>query len=175
MKVCQHRVSRSGICDRRIHPLIGFQVSPPRLIFGLFCLSAMTFGANLTSVKTVYIETLGTKPGAPELSRSLAAELKRTAGLRLVSSKDQADAFIQGDAEIWTRGYISLNPRSGTDPHKGQRIYGGLLSVELRGRDNSVLWSSLATPRSGTGDVEKDLSHQVAKRLKTAIDKEKHP
>ncbi len=131
--------------------------------------------ASLSSVKTVYIETLGSKPGAADMTKRLATELEKTAGLRLATSKDLADAYIHGDMEIWIRGHISLNPRAGDAATHGQPIYGGVLSVELRGRDNSVLWSYLATLHAGGGDVEKDLSRQVAKSLKTAIAKDSHP
>jgi hypothetical protein len=173
--MCQHSPVWPHNRNRLTHDRIAVGAPSIRGILGLLAWSALTFGASLSNVKTIYIETLGTKPGSSELTKKLATELEKTAGLHLVKTKDQADAYIHGDGEIWIRGHISLNPRSGTDPHKGQPVYGGLLSVELRGRDNSVLWSYLATPRPGDEDVQKDLIHQVAKGLKIAIEKERHP
>lgn len=171
----QRSALMAGIQNLRMQVRTAFRPRALSEVFLIFSMTGIALGGSLTSVKTVYIESLGTKPGASEMSKQLAAELKKTAGLQLTLNKAQADAFIDGDGEIWTRGHISLNPRSGNASGKGQPVYGGVLSVELRSRDNSVLWSYLATPHSRVSDVEKDLSHQVAKSLKTAIDKDHHP
>lgn len=173
--MCQHRCLNLRIHELRIHKGLRFGLQRVGAGVLLLCVAGLAPGASLSSVKTVYIETLGTKPGASDLAKRLAGELEKTAGLRLTANKDLADAYVQGDGEIWTRGHISLNPRAGNAPGRGQPVHGGVLSVELRGRDNSVLWSYLATPHSGAADVPKDLSRQVAKSLKTAIDKERRP
>jgi hypothetical protein len=124
----------------------------------------------LAAVKSVRVETLGSKPGAADVVKELDRELRKTAGLQ-VADAGNADATIRGDCEIWVRGYVSLNPRAGSGPGRGTPIYGGFLSVELRDRQNGVLWSYLATPHAGTADAARDLSRQVARSLKLALEK----
>jgi hypothetical protein len=58
-----------------------------------------------------------------------------------------------------------LNPRAGTSPTNGQAVYGGYISVELKDRAGVTLWSYLATPRSGSKDIARDLSKDVVKHL----------
>jgi hypothetical protein len=125
----------------------------------------------LAAVKSVRVETLGSKPGSADVLKELDRELQKTAGLHLAPAAGDADATIRGDCEIWVRGYVSLNPRAGTGPGRGTPVYGGFLSVELRGRNNAVLWSYLATPHPGASDAARDLSRQVARSLKLALEK----
>jgi hypothetical protein len=117
----------------------------------------------------VYVGSLGSKPGAVDLQKQLTEELRKVSGIRVVSSEAKADAVIQGQGEVWARGYYSLNPRAGNAPGRGQPILGGFLSVELVSRSDGVLWSYLAAPHPGAEDVEQDLAKQVTRNLKLAI------
>lgn len=76
--------------------------------------------------------------------------------------------MLTGDGDTYIRGYISLNPRSGTRPGDGEPVYDGFLSVELKGKNDEVLWSYLATPRFQSSHVERDLAKQVVRKMEQA-------
>jgi hypothetical protein len=84
----------------------------------------------------------------------------------VAASPQAADAVIGGTGETWIRGYYSLNPRVrsvGSDAHP---IYGGYLSVELKGRGGETLWSYLVTPRRfGPEDIGRNLCGQIVRKL----------
>jgi hypothetical protein len=142
------------------------------LLVSLVTVASAALAADpLAAVKSVRIETLGSKPGSAEVLKELDHELQKTAKLRVADAAGEADATIRGDCEIWVRGYVSLNPRAGSGPGRGTPVYGGFLSVELRDRHNAVLWSYLATPHAGSSDAARDLSRQVARSLKEALEK----
>jgi len=128
-------------------------------------------GASPLEGLTVYVDSLGAKPGAADLQKQLSEELRSVSGIHVVNSESKADAVIRGEGEIWTRAYYSLNPRAGNGPGHGRPVLGGFLSVELQSRSDGVLWSYLATPHAGAEDVQQDLAKQVAKGLKLAIAK----
>lgn len=123
---------------------------------------------SLRSVKRIYIDGLGDKPGLREVKKDLATDLRKTDIFAVADSSDQADATLSGRGDIWLKGYYSLNPRSGTSPANGQPIYGGYVSVELKDRAGVTLWSYLATPRTGSRNLAHDLSKDVVKHLLTA-------
>ncbi len=123
--------------------------------------TALTPGA----VKSVYIEPLGSKPGAEALRAALIAELKKSHRVTVVPSPAAADAVMGGTGETWIRGYYSLNPRA-RGVEGAQPIYGGYLSVELKGRGNETLWSYLVTPRRfGPEDIGRNLCGQIVHKL----------
>jgi hypothetical protein len=123
---------------------------------------------SLRSVKRIYIDGLGDKPGLREVKKDLAAELRHSEVFDLVNSANQADATLSGHGDTWLKGYYSLNPRAGTSPTNGQPVYGGYLSVELKNRAGVTLWSYLATPHAGSKNIAHDLSKDVVKHLLTA-------
>ena len=143
----------------------------------LVCLVLMATGARWVAGAspleglTVYVDSLGGKPGAADLQKQLTEELRKVSAIHVASKESKADAVIRGEGEIWTRSYYSLNPRSGNAPGRGRPVLGGFLSVELQSRSDGILWSYLATPHPGVEDVEQDLAKQVAKNLKLAIAK----
>lgn len=51
----------------------------------------------------------------------------------------------------------------------GTPIFTGFLSIELRDRNGETLWSYLATPPAASGDVSKDLSILIIKKLDEAL------
>jgi hypothetical protein len=131
--------------------------------------TAQTLGA----VQRIYVEPFAAKPGAEALRAELIAELIAISGkshrIAVVKSPSEADAVLGGTGESWIRGYYSLNPRvrSTADAHP---IYGGYLSVELKGRQSETLWSYLVTPRrSGPEDIDRNLASQMVRRLVEAL------
>jgi hypothetical protein len=141
------------------------------------CLSLVASGARWVAAAspleglTVYVESLGVKPGADDLKKQLTEELRSVSGIHVVNNESKADAVIRGEGEIWIRHYYSMNPRAGNSPAHGKPALGGFISVELQSRSDGILWSYLATPHPGAEDVELDLAKQVAKGLKLAIAK----
>jgi hypothetical protein len=123
----------------------------------------------LSQVKRVYVGSLGDKQGATELHDKLIRRLRKTRGLEVVAIPSEADAIIVGTGEIWLKGYISTNPKP--SPYNRQAVYGGYLSIELKGKDNETLWSYLATPgKFPWNGVSQDLVNRVAKKLVAALD-----
>ena len=130
--------------------------------------SAQT-ATDLQHVRRVFVGSLGEKPGASALRKRIIDELKRSHEITPASSASDADAVLTGDGETYIRGYISLNPRSGTRAGEGEPIYDGFLSVELKGKNDEVLWSYLATPRFQSSHVEQDLAKQVCRKIEQAL------
>jgi hypothetical protein len=112
------------------------------------------------------VEPFANKPGAEGLRADLIAELRKSHRVSVAASPQAADAVIGGTGETWVRGYYSLNPRVrsvGSDAHP---IYGGYLSVELKGRGGETLWSYLVTPRRfGPEDIGRNLCGQIVRKL----------
>lgn len=120
---------------------------------------------SLRSVKRIFIDGFGDKPRLEEVKKDLAGQLRHSDLFQVAASPDQADATLSGHGDTWLKGYYSLNPRAGTSPANGQPVYGGYVSVELKDRSGMTLWSYLATPRSGSKDIARDLSKDVVKHL----------
>jgi hypothetical protein len=80
----------------------------------------------------------------------------------------------RSNGEIWVKGYVSLNPRSGRAPSSGTPVYTGFLSVEIKDSRRVTLWSYLVKAGSESQDISKDLSKRIAKHLAAALDGE-HP
>jgi len=125
---------------------------------------------TLRDVKRVYVEPFADKSGAPELRADLIVELRKSHRLIVVKSPQEADAVISGTGESWIRGYYSLNPRIRSVTGDAHPIYGGYLSVELKGRQSETLWSYLVTPRRlGPEDIGRNLAGQMVRRLVEAL------
>jgi hypothetical protein len=124
------------------------------------------------SFKKLYVEQLGVKTS--KLRDDVIAQLRKVSAFSLVSNKAKADAILSGNGEVWVKGYVSLNPRSGRSPFNGTPVYTGFLSVEIKDPHGVTLWSYLATPGSESQDISKDFSKRIAKHLAAALDGE-HP
>jgi hypothetical protein len=86
----------------------------------------------------------------------------------MVATSAEADAILAGTGEIWIKGYFHTNPKPSA--YNRQAEYDGYLSVELRGKDNVVLWSCHATPGKWFWNgVPEDLANQQAKKLHAAL------
>lgn len=125
---------------------------------------------TLRAVNRVYVEPFAGKSGAPELRADLIVELRKSHRLMVVKSPQEADAVLSGTGESWIRGYYSLNPRIRSVTGDAHPIYGGYLSVELKGRQSETLWSYLVTPRRlGPEDIGRNLAGQMVRRLVEAL------
>jgi phosphate transport system substrate-binding protein len=125
--------------------------------------------ASLRGVRRIYVEPFPEKPGAQELRAGLIAALKKSRGITVAASRQDADAVITAKGETWIRGYYSLNPRVRSVTSDTHPIYGGYLSVELKGRESETLWSYLVTPRHPGDDVAHVLGSQMARKLMEAL------
>jgi hypothetical protein len=130
--------------------------------------------ADRIQFKKLYIEPLSVKRGSEKLHDLMIAQLRKVSTFSVVSSKANADAVLSSDGEIWVKGYVSLNPRSGRSPFSGMPVYTGFLSVEIKDQHGVMLWSYLVTPGPESQDISKDLSKRIAKHLAAALDGE-HP
>jgi hypothetical protein len=120
--------------------------------------------AELSQVKKLYVAPVSGGPGATELRASLVKQLRKAGHFQIVETPAQADAVIKGTGQLWITGYISVNPRASKSSR--QNVYGGFLSVEVRGTSNEVLWSYLVTPnRFSSGNVADDLAGNLTKQL----------
>jgi hypothetical protein len=123
---------------------------------------------TLLQVKKVYVTSFGGKQGAAELRDKLILRLKKCPGIEVVGSSAEADAILTGTGETWLNGYINTSPRPSA--YSRQPVYDGYLSVELHGKDGSVLWSYLAKPgKFQWNDVPQDLVNRTAKNLLAAV------
>jgi len=114
------------------------------------------------------VGSLGAKQGASELRDKLIQRLHKARGIEVVPNPSQADAIITGTGEIWLKGYISTSPRP--SPYNRQPVYDGYLSVEIKGKNNQILWSCRATPsRFLWNGLPQDLVNRLAKRLLAAL------
>ena len=120
--------------------------------------------ASISQVKKVYVDTLGDKKGANELREALVERLRKSHEVQVVSNAAEADAVITGSGEIWVKGHYNTSAR----PSKNNEvpIYGGMLSVELKGKNDETLWSYLVTPsKMRWTSVAQDLAAQTVKKL----------
>jgi hypothetical protein len=152
-----------------------------RLISLVACWTIVAAGSGiaqtaetLAQVHKIYVDSLGNKPGADRLREQLVNRLRKSHSFTVVSSSDQADAVFTGSGEVWIKGYFSLNPRVRSPESGAQPVYGGFLSVELKGARNETLWSYLVTPhRLWSGDVGQDLAGHVVSKLVEAVASER--
>ncbi len=148
-----------------------FQLVSPLLFYLL--MQAQTAG-SVGEVHRVYV-AVAAKPALAGVERALARDLEKSGAIQVVQTPSQADAILSADGDIYVKGYVSLNPRSGNSPGHGEAVRAGYLSVELKGKGNETLWSFLATPRFGSTNIEHEISKQVTKELVSAVRAGKKP
>jgi hypothetical protein len=130
-------------------------------------LASQTAPAN--QIRRIYVEPFATREGSEALREDVLAELRKIKSVSLAGDESSADAILGGGGEVWIKGYRSHNPQLGKVPPNGTPIYTGFLSIELRDKTGQTLWSYLATPPAASGDVSKDLSILIAKKLDDAL------
>jgi hypothetical protein len=121
-------------------------------------------------VRTIFVAEIKGISEEYAIRHVLMEELRKHGKPGLAGGPDSADAMLTGSGELWVKGYYSLNPRERSLGEDAHRVYGGYLSVELRGPKGEVLWSYLVTPRHGYDSVSRDLAAQVIKKLREAIE-----
>jgi len=117
------------------------------------------------AVRRIYVEPFTTREGSQKLREDVIAELRKQSSVAVADSESSADLVLGGGGEVWVKGYVSLNPRSGRSPSSGKPVYAGYLSVELRNKKGETLWSDLVTPGNAPDDVFKDLAKRIAKHV----------
>jgi hypothetical protein len=128
--------------------------------------------ADSIQFKKLYVEPLSVKKSSEKFRADMIAQLRKVNAFLIVSDKANADAILSGNGEVWVKGYVSLNPRSGRSAFDGTAVYTGFLSVEIKDQHGVTLWSYLVTPGSESQNIAKDLSKRVAKHLAAALDSE---
>ena len=99
------------------------------------------------------------------MRKALVGQLRKSKDFEVVDSSSQADAVLDGDTEIYIKGYFSLYARAGSSPANGQPIYGGYVSAELKSPSGDTLWSYLSTLHSSSKNPAGDLSKDIYKHL----------
>lgn len=130
------------------------------------CLLFCVLPGVAQTTRSVFVDSLGGKPGASELRKQLTAELRKSAQFHLVDTPAQADLVLSGNGEVWVKSHYSLNPRNRSVNSDAQAVYTGYLSVELKDKKGETVWSYLATPHSsGSGDVCRILARIVVRKM----------
>jgi phosphate transport system substrate-binding protein len=151
-----------------------------RIVFVAAC--AMLGGASVArvwaqtsaapaGVKRVAFEWAKTDKQSSAVGERVLQKLRASKSVEIVTSSEQADELLRGDATIWVAGREASSPRS-----KGaeRTIYKGFASIEVHGKNGQVLWSYLATPRpvgwTGiTDDLGDQLAHEFLARSKADV------
>lgn len=119
--------------------------------------------AVLPAVKRVAFDWASSDQHSSAVGDRVLHKLKASKLVTIVSSSEQADETLRGNATIWAVGREASSLRS-----KGaeRTIYKGYASIEVAGKDGQVLWSYLATPRSvGWSGIREDLADQLAQEF----------
>src|ERR1700733_8086856 len=140
--------------------------------------TVMWLGAQALAVlaggpSRVFVEALGTKPGAVELRNELVRLLEKEHQVTLVDDAASADFVVSGEGETYIKGYIGTNPRVRYLNSDARPVYGGFLSVEVKNRDHDTIWSYLVTPRRlGSEDINRNLTGRLVRKLVGAVEEQ---
>ena len=125
---------------------------------------------SLEQVERVFVGSFGSSGEAQQVRQALIEELRRHRKPQVADSAAESDAALTGSGGVWVKGYYSLNPRARSIGEDAHPVYGGYISVELRGRQNEVLWSYLVTPhRYGPEPIGRNLATQIGQKLREAL------
>ena len=127
---------------------------------------------SAVKVERIFVGSFGENDQSRQIRQAVVEELRRHGKLKVAESPESADAVLTGSGDVWIKGYYSLNPRARSVKEDAHPIFGGYLSVELKGKGNTVLWSYLATPhRYGPDAISRNLAEQVSKKLREALER----
>ncbi|HEY6302860.1 MAG TPA: phosphate ABC transporter substrate-binding protein PstS [Terriglobales bacterium] len=139
----------------------------------LVLVSAVATGAyaqnaeQLSQVRKLYVDSLGTDRGAAEMREQMIRLLRKSHDVQIVSDPKEADALVKGTGRIWVTGHVSLNPRSHAS---SQPTFEGFLSAEVVGKSGDTLWSYLVSPSNFPWNgITDDLAHQLVAKLLAAL------
>jgi hypothetical protein len=156
------------VCLERTALAVVFCAMFPLLAPGNAGLGEAQAASSLSQIKKIYVGSLGDKNGSAKIHDALVKRLRDVHGLEVVSSQAEADAVITGNAELWVKGYYTTSPRPSR--YSQNVIYGGVLSVEVKGKDNETEWSYLVTPsKFYWGTVAEDLADHLVKKFQQAL------
>ncbi len=128
---------------------------------------------QLSHVKKLYVDSLGTGRGAYQMRDEMLRLLRKSHDVQLVSAPRDADAIIKGTGQIWVTGQVSLSPHSHSAT---ERIFEGFLSAEVIGKNGDTLWSYLVTPSNFPWKgITNDLARQMVSKLVAALKMEGQP
>src|SRR6202012_265874 len=166
--------------SRPLRFLLSWRIIPSMNVRMIACFAfcCSLFGSALArqpaptdhSTRRIYVEPFVTQEGSQKFREDVIAELRKAKSVSLALNEASADAILGGGGEVWIKGYRSHNPQLGNVAPNGTPIYTGFLSIELRDKSGQTLWSYLATPPAASGDVAKDLSVLIAKKLSDALE-----
>ena len=125
--------------------------------------------------RLIYVEPFVTQVGSEKFREDVISQLRKLNSVSLAGDESNADVILGGGGEVWIKGYRSHNPQLGKVAPNGTPIYTGFLSIELRDRNGQTLWSYLATPPAASGDISKDLSTLIVKKLAEALEQGEAP
>jgi hypothetical protein len=126
--------------------------------------------SSLEHVDRIFVGSFGNSAEAQQVRQAVIDELRRHGKPGIADSAAQSDAALTGSGEVFVKGYYSLNPRARSIGEDAHPVYGGYLSVELKGRQNEILWSYLVTPhRFGPQPIGRNLAAQIVKKLREAL------
>jgi hypothetical protein len=126
--------------------------------------------SSLEHVDRIFVGSFGNSAEAQQVRQAFIDELRRHGKPGIADSAAQSDAVLTGSGEVFIKGYYSLNPRARSIGEDAHPVYGGYLSVELKGRQNEILWSYLVTPhRFGSEPIGRNLAAQIVKKLREAL------
>jgi phosphate transport system substrate-binding protein len=121
--------------------------------------------ASSQTLKSIFVDTFGDRPGASDLREQVTSELRKSPGFHVVAAPAEAYLVLTGTGEVYVKSHYSLNPRD-RSINDAQAVYTGYLSVELKDKKGETVWSYLATPHSsGSRDVSRILARLVVKKL----------
>lgn len=122
---------------------------------------------QLSKVKKLYVDSLGTDKGAAEMREQMVRRLRKSNGIQVVSYPQDADASIRGTGRIWVTGHVALSPHSRAT---SQPIFQGFLSAELVSKSGETLWSYLVSPSNlPWNGITDDLASQLVSKLLAAL------
>jgi phosphate transport system substrate-binding protein len=129
------------------------------------CVLLCALPASSQTLKSIFVDTFGDRPGASDLREQVTSELRKSPGFHVVAAPAEAYLVLTGTGEVYVKSHYSLNPRD-RSINDAQAVYTGYLSVELKDKKGETVWSYLATPHSsGSRDVSRILARLVVKKL----------
>lgn len=121
--------------------------------------------ARSQSVTRLYVQPFDGKSGDPFRQAAIKL-LKDKKNITIVASEAAADRVLSGTNQTYVKGYLSRNPRVRYRNSDSRPVYAGYLSVELKDRQDEIVWSYLVTPaRFGPEDINKNLAEQIVNKL----------
>lgn len=120
------------------------------------------------SVNRLFVDPFQGKLGSAQLRDKVIARLRTDRNWQIVDSRNEADRIVDGNGELWIKGYVSNNPHASASWR--QPVYGGYLSISLKDPRGDTLWSYLVTPgKLHWSGVEQDMADHVVRLMDSAL------